>query len=931
MNTRTYRALLGLGFDTDLIARVEANGHTVRSLRAQSRRALQSNYSQTDIALIQEKIQRAAISSEVIDAILRVSDRVCCFCRDGISTRPFQIHHAVEYSKTQDNSLENLILVCPNHHQTIPKIQTPEQQKQARTEWYAIVALVLSYRAKGVLFPYGSFVALDYASEPDPIALIDGYRLSNATALDIAQTDFAMTAVQRLDHTPFLALAGASGSGKSTFARGVIGHLWKRGFTAFQYQSSPIRQSAAEVLTFLSLADHNSILLLDDANVYLSEIDVTAIQAASRSGARVVCTWTRDGAGAPSLERHLPDWMLIDWDQLQPGVHEYLMAHEATLAPAIGQRQGNAIGRVGLGHMDERLERYIRGFESNAKSVSEFVFLLRGGDEIVQRELDVLSSAERSDIPVLVLAIEQIAGFEQMLTPEEIVARCVLVDVTLTPPITAAWVERVLHQQVNRGRLQTSRDYFTTIHRDWAARLIDRALANNMTSDAVKRLLSQEFDFARVAPERCMRLSSWLWYLSSGGKWVRDTLAAKSNQDWRLLVEHAVARDLVVTGSVADRMHLLFLTPAWHSTVSDAFEKQESNLRLLLQSATPKSWSSLKSLSWTIETANPGLASRLWSSPDNDPKIVARLLEETHPDYYEVLSWFLSSVGKPGPEWTKEIGQNLDLERMLDQLKHVSVGDVASVFTLWEILGKLHVPRRRSTVRRIANAFGAALKDCPLRSFNIGVPPFFDPTWLVFHEDFETALSSVDPTTIAKQLADSSPREWRQYSNLASFANPSVAKFETRVIDAIDIPAFANRVAKMAVGHEYELRCLLWTLGRGSQPVREKLARALYSSVLEACERCTEEHPRLLEAYYPLDPDSAKGLAARLPAVGQTETEASWREEIRRTKQDGKTRRDKALHLAKELTPLEESGADYVFDPWNIGSFGEDGSDETVS
>ncbi|MGB2837417.1 MAG: hypothetical protein WBC30_17445 [Candidatus Sulfotelmatobacter sp.] len=918
MHSRTYTALLGLGFDTDLIARIGAHGHTVSALRSLSNQALQLNYSQSDVALIQERIRRAAIRAEVVDAVLEASDRVCCFCRDGISSRPFQIHHAVEYSKTQDNSFNNLILICPNHHQTIPKTQTAEQQKQARAEWYALASVVRSYRNKGIAFPFGSFVGLDYGSEPDPLALIDGYKLSNATALDLAQTTFAQNAMQRLERSPFLAIAGQSGSGKSTFARGVIGQFWKNGFAAFQYQPLSHGQAAAEVLTFLSLADRNSILLLDDVNVYLSEIDITAIQTASRVGAKVVCTWTREGAGAPTLERHLPDWMLIDWDQLRPSVHRYLLQHETTLAPAIGRRQGNVVGRVGLGHMDQRLERYITDFEANAKSVSEFVFLLRGGDEIVQRELDVLTSGEHSEIPVLTLAIEQIAGFENMLTPDQVVEQCARAGVTLKPPISAAWVNKVLRNQVGRGRVRESRGYFTTIHRDWAARLIDRALASNRSYDAVNRLLLPEFDFASVAPQRCMRLCSWLWYLPTGGKWIKERLATKTAEDWSVLVGRAAARDLGVLGFVAERMHLLFPSPDWGRTVAAAFERHESTLRALLRTGTPKTWPALKSLSWTIETANPSLASRLWSSPENDPKTVAELLEGTHPDYYETVSWYFGSVRKQSPEWVADVGRALNVDRMLQQLESVSLGDVSSVFTAWEILGDLRVPRRRSMVRKIANAFGKALKDCPLRSFYIGFPPLMDPTWLVFNDDIERALSSVDPTALAQQLVESTPREWRQYCNLTGFATPALASFEKKVIDAMDVPALAKCVAASAAGHEYELRCLLWSLGRGSLPVRKKIAHALYETVAAAGQRSSSERPRLLEAFSPLDPHLAKQLGARLFPAGIPESKDGWRDELRRNKRDAKSLWENAIRLEKKFAQLEKSGEDYVFDPWNI-------------
>jgi hypothetical protein len=918
MNIRTYTALLGLGFDTDLITRIEAHGHTVSALRSLSKKALESIYSQSDVALIQERIHRAAIRAEVVDAVLDASDRVCCFCRDGISSRPFQIHHAVEYSKTQDNSFGNLILVCPNHHQAVPKTQTPEQQKQARGEWYALVSVVRSYRKKGIAFPFGSFVALDYRSEPDPLALIEGYKLSNATALDLAQTTFVQDAVQRLERSPFLAIAGQSGSGKSTFARGVIGQFWKRGFAAFQFQPSSDGHAAADVLTFLSLADRNSILLLDDVNVYLSEVDITAIQTASRVGAKVVCTWTREGAGASTLERHLPDWMPIDWDQLRPSVHRYLLEHERTLAPAIGRRQGNVVGRVGLGHMDERLERYLNYFAANAKSVSEFVFLLRGGDEIVQRELDVLTSAEHSEIPVLTLAIEQIAGFENKLTPEQVVEQGARAGVTLNPPISTAWVNKVLLDQVGRGRLQESRGYFTTIHRDWAARLIDRALTSNKAYDAVNRLLLPEFDFAAVAPERCMRLCSWLWYLPTGGKWVKEILATKTDEDWSILVGRAAARDLGLLGFVAERMHLLFRSPNWERTVAAAFERHESTLRTLLRTGTPTTWPALKSLSWAIGTANPPLASRLWSSSENDPKAVAELLETTHPKYYETVSWYLGSVRKHSPEWVADVGRALNVDRMLQQLESVSLGDVSSVFTAWEIIGELHVPRRRSMVRKIANAFGKALKDCPLRSFYIGFPPLMDPTWLVFNDDIERALSFVDPTALARQFVESSPREWRQYCNLTSFSTPAVASFEKKVIDSIDVRALAKCVAASATGHEYELRCLLWSLGRGSLSVRKKIAHALYETVAAACQRSSSERRRLLDAFAPLDPQLASQLAAQVFPAGTPESEDGWRDELRRTRRDAKSLWEDAIRLEKKFAELEKSGEDYIFDPWNI-------------
>ena len=141
---------------------------------------------------------------------------------------------------------------------------------------------------------------------------------------------------------------------------------------------------------------------------------------------------------------------------------------------------------------------------------------------------------------------------------------------------------------------------------------------------------------------------------------------------------------------------------------------------------------------------------------------------------------------------------------------------------------------------------------------------------------------------------------------------------DKKVIDAIEVPALARCVAATAVEREYELRCLLWSLGRGSLPVKKEIARALYETVAAACQRSSEERPRLLEAFYPLDPDLAKQLAAQLPAVGTSELENGWRDEALRSKRDAKARLESAVRLQRKLARFEKAGADYVFDPWNI-------------
>ena len=915
LHTRTYKTLLGLGFDTDLIRKIDLNDHTVEALGSLSSKALAAHYDESEVQVIRERIRRSAIPTQTVDAVLEASDGVCCFCRDGISSRPFQIHHAVEYAETQDHSLDNLILLCPNHHQTIPKKLSVDEQKRVRNEWWVIVSLVRAYRLKGISFPFGSFTALDYTSQPDPVTLIEGFRPSNATAFDMAQNPFADRACLRLRKSPFLAIAGQSGSGKSTFARGIAGHFCSLGYQAFLFQPPKVN-AVGEVLTFLSTADRRCILLLDDVNLYLTESDIATVQAACRPEALVICTWTREAVEAASLERHLPDWFLIDWEQLRPGVHDYLLRHEIALAPAIRKRQGKeVIRRVGLGHMDERLKTYLNRFDSNAKSVSEFLFLLRGGEEIVARELDVLIDAGRSDVPVLYAALEQIAGFERMVTAEEVVDKGnSLFENSETAPMTALWVTEVFRSQTARGRMQEARGHFTTIHRDWAARLLDRALASQRISGDANRLLSPVFNFSESDPERLMRLWSWFWYLPTAGKWERNILAGKTGDDWTTLVGRAAAHSLSILCFVADRMHLLFQHPGWAKIVGSSFECHEAKIRSLLTTAISTDWPSLRSLAMTIGHANPSLASRLWSGLDHTA--TAALIETTHPDYYESLWWFLASAKEHSPMWIREVGRTLNVDLMLNQLQYVSQGDAECAFTAMKILRELRVPIRRSTIRRIAEAFGKALHECPLGSIHVGFPPFWDPTWFVFNDDVQKSLAGIDDAVLARELSVASPREWRIYSDLTMFAVPAVANLERKIIDQVDPAVLAQSVARTAEGHEYELRCLLWSLSRGTGPVRGEMARLLYGTVLEACHRSEQERFQLLKALYAVDPAHGKRLQEELASCGPPRISDDERKEAKLERRDREQVWKAFTRLKEQYADAEQSGEDYVFEPW---------------
>src|SRR5207245_1771590 len=111
----------------------------------------------------------------------------------------------------------------------------------------------------------------------------EGYRLSPSTALAVSRHELAREGFDLLQSRHFLLIVGASGDGKTTLATGVAGILSESGLSVFSYQRPHTANSLPlkDVLTFLEAADRPCVLLLDDANLYLTETDLGQIAASA--------------------------------------------------------------------------------------------------------------------------------------------------------------------------------------------------------------------------------------------------------------------------------------------------------------------------------------------------------------------------------------------------------------------------------------------------------------------------------------------------------------------------------------------------------------------------------------------------------------------------------------------------------------------------
>jgi hypothetical protein len=870
MHARTRNTLLGLGFDSDLIDAIARNHHTVDALRSLPKAALAQSYTAAQIAVIQAKIVRQPIPEDVVARVLNAAGSACCFCEDGVSVRPYQIHHVEPYAATQDHSEENLLVVCPTHHVWIHETRLPtDQQKHTRRKWQALVALAERYKAAGVSFPFGSFVGVDYTGRPSAGELVREIRVAPPTAVAVSEHPLADKVWERVVREQFALLLGRSGDGKTTLALGVAGRLAREGWHVFRYRppTADNRLALREILAFVAVAVRDSVLILDDVNVWMGAHDLEEVAAAVSGRAAVIATWTRERGGDDArVETHLPKWVSMEWSKVSPSVLAFLAAHETEVVDALRQlEEPGAARRIGLGMFEENLTDRMRGYEQEAKTVADFLFVLRGGGDVVRRELRELVDRDRADLPVLYAAVEQIADFERAVTPGEAAACLGGLGVDRTMPAASPeWVKDVFEHERGHRRMQRRREAYTTIHREWAKSLICAALAEPKARDGVRTILSRDFDPRTARPFRTMRLWSWFWCDDHGTPFVREWAGSLSADDWIAFTRTAAAQSLDEVGFIAGRLHLLFHTRKWDETVATVFAAIRELLAKAVAGASTESWGALKSLFMTLDHACPHVAAevvRAWP-----PAAAAKVLERTHPDYYDSAWWFFSGAKKHSPEWVAEVGRGIDWSVLSDSLARVRPGDLDAIDRCQSLLFRLGVSLTRSRLRRLVDVTILCLSQSALADLHPGLG--FDLGFILgfYPAETERLAAAVDPARFARELATSSPRQWRPLAELFSIIPPARSDVYARMVDALDRDLFTATVARYGRLCPYELRCLLWFLARAATAgARQDLAHRLSQTVKEACLASASERAPILAAMTALDEHAGRAVASQLP------------------------------------------------------------------
>ncbi|MES2767445.1 MAG: HNH endonuclease [Bacteroidota bacterium] len=135
--------ILKYGIDNNLANKIISKNLSISSLKNLSQRNLKEDYkfSDVEIRIIQERVNRQPIDDQILIELLENSAYTCNICK-GVKSDAYIIHHIIHYNISQDNSYDNLVVLCPNDHELahregeyLAKQITEKQLRSAKNKW----------------------------------------------------------------------------------------------------------------------------------------------------------------------------------------------------------------------------------------------------------------------------------------------------------------------------------------------------------------------------------------------------------------------------------------------------------------------------------------------------------------------------------------------------------------------------------------------------------------------------------------------------------------------------------------------------------------------------------------------------------------------------------------------------------------------------
>jgi len=141
------QVLMGRGLSSDLAQRISVRFPDWEALNGASITALGEYFAPKELDAIKKARKRRGIPRETVNRLIDECAFQCCLCWNFDSDRGVVIHHIRSHAKAPDDSFENLIILCADHHDRVHTTReltrhpfSPEILRRRKVDFIAAIA-----------------------------------------------------------------------------------------------------------------------------------------------------------------------------------------------------------------------------------------------------------------------------------------------------------------------------------------------------------------------------------------------------------------------------------------------------------------------------------------------------------------------------------------------------------------------------------------------------------------------------------------------------------------------------------------------------------------------------------------------------------------------------------------------------------------------
>jgi len=108
--------MLGAGLDSRIAEKAADAKLTLTDLRHKPAKELRTHFADHEVKAIVDSVKRKPFEDAVVLELIDKCDWACCLCWNLDNRVPIIIHHMREHSISADDSYDNLVVLCLNHH-----------------------------------------------------------------------------------------------------------------------------------------------------------------------------------------------------------------------------------------------------------------------------------------------------------------------------------------------------------------------------------------------------------------------------------------------------------------------------------------------------------------------------------------------------------------------------------------------------------------------------------------------------------------------------------------------------------------------------------------------------------------------------------------------------------------------------------------------